>query len=116
MMPTYEAPAPLSPNTIYFEMDSAHVGDRFGIWVTTPPDYTRNAGKRYPVLYVTDGNTNALLAAAASFLLLRDHVRPMRPFVQVCVGFADNDPSRRVARYNRDFNPPGEPHSSRMEE
>jgi predicted alpha/beta superfamily hydrolase len=107
--------APLSPNTVYFEMDSSHVADRFGVWVTTPPGYERRADQHYPVVYVTDGNTNALLAVAASFLLLGDHLRPVRPFLQVCIGYTDNDVSRRWIRRNRDFIPPGEPVPARLE-
>jgi len=107
--------AVLSPNSVYFEIDSAYVGDRFGISVITPPDYESKPG-RFPAIYVTDGNTNALLAAAVSFLLLGDHLRPMRSFVQVCIGFADVDLARRLINRNRDFIPPGEPLSPRIEQ
>lgn len=105
----------LSPATSYFEIESAHVGDRFAIWVTLPPRYGRREGEHHPVVYVTDGNTNALLAAAAGFLVLGDHLRPMRPFVQVCIGYADGTTGERLARRNRDFLPPGEPFSSGQE-
>lgn len=99
----------LSPATTYFEIESSHVGDRFAIWVTLPPRYGRRDGERHPVVYVTDGNTNALLAAAASFLVLGDHLRPLRQFVQVCIGYAGGTTGERLARRNRDFLPPGEP-------
>jgi predicted alpha/beta superfamily hydrolase len=101
----------LSPSTSYFEMTSVHVGDRFAIWVTLPPRYGRKVGGRHSVIYMTDGNTNALLAAAAGFLVLGDHLRPMRQFVQVCIGYADGTTGDRLARRNRDFLPPGEPFS-----
>lgn len=111
-----ESPAPLSPNTVYFEIDSSFTGDRYGIWVILPPAYTRKADQSFPALYVTDGNTNALLAAAASFLLFGDHLRPVRPFVQVCIGFADDkDIGARFVRRARDFVPPGERFASRLE-
>lgn len=106
----------LSPSSTYFEVDSSHVGDRFGIWVTLPPRYGRKAGERHPVVYVSDGNTNALLAAAAGFLVLGDHLRPMRQFVQVCIGYAGGTTAERLARRNRDFLPPGEPFSTTQED
>ena len=105
----------LSPATTYFEIDSGHVGDRFGIWITLPPRYGRNKDARHPVIYVTDGNTNALLAAAAAYLVSGDHLRPVRDFVQVCIGYADGDAAQRLARRNRDFLPPGEPYSQTQE-
>lgn len=105
----------LSPSTSYFELDSAYVGDRFGIWITLPPRYGRRSDERHPVVYVTDGNTNALLAAAAGFLVLGDHLRPMRQFTQVCIGYAGGTAAERLARRNRDFLPPGEPYSATQE-
>jgi uncharacterized protein len=105
----------LSPSTSYFELDSALVGDRFGIWITLPPRYGRKGGERHPVIYVTDGNTTALLAAAAGFLVLGDHLRPVRQFVQVCIGYAGGTQAERLARRNRDFLPPGEPYSTTQE-
>jgi uncharacterized protein len=101
----------LAPGTLYFEIASAQVGDRFAIWITLPPGYEREADELFPVIYVTDGNTNALLASAAAFLVAGDHLRPVRPFVQVCIGYADDDVGRRFIRRNRDFLPPGEPFS-----
>lgn len=109
--PDDEARGALSPSTSYFEIDSAHVGDRFGIWINLPPRYGRRSGERHPLVYVTDGNTNALLAATAGFLVLGDHLRPMRSVVQVCIGFAGGTTAERLARRNRDFLPPGEPYS-----
>jgi predicted alpha/beta superfamily hydrolase len=103
--------ARLSPNTSYFELDSRHVGDRFGIWITLPPRYEREARAPYSVVYVTDGNTSALIAAAAAFLVLGDHLRPARGFVQVCIGYTEEDVGRRMIRRNRDFLPPDEPYS-----
>jgi uncharacterized protein len=99
----------LAPGTIYFELDSTHVGDRFAIWITLPPGYDRKPAQAYPVVYVTDGNTSALLASAAAFLVAGDHLRPARPFVQVCIGYADENQGQRFVRRNRDFIPPGEP-------
>ena len=104
----------LSRDTVYFELDSVHVKDRFGIWVTTPSGYARTSERRYPVLYMSDGNTNAVIAAAASYLLMGDHLRPMQPFIQVSIGYTDDDPGRRFVRRNRDFTPPREPFSERM--
>ena len=81
----------------------------------TPPTYSRRIDEAFPVIYVTDGNTNAVVATAASYLVLGDHLRPTRPFIQVCVGYADGDAGQRFVRRNRDFIPPGEPFSPMME-
>ena len=57
-MPDLQQP-PLAvtlPRTDYFELDSAHVGDRFAVWVTTPVYYDRDPDVRFPAIYVTDGN------------------------------------------------------------
>ena len=106
-------PGPVLPETRYFELDSEAVGDRFGIWVTLPPGY--RPGATFPVVYVLDGNTCATVAAAAFHLLLGDHLRPMRRFVQVGIGYPDDDVGDRWIRRNRDFLPPGEPYPDFME-
>jgi predicted alpha/beta superfamily hydrolase len=106
----------IAPNTVYFELDSQHVGDRFAIWVILPRGYGRERSGAFPVIYVTDGDSNALLAAAASYLVFGDHLRPIRTALQVCIGYVDKDPGRRFVRRNRDFTPPGEnlaPHLER---
>ena len=105
----------LGTDSHYFELESAHVGDRFAIWAMMPPSYARRTDRAFPVIYVTDGNTNAVIATAAASLLLGDHLRPTRPFIQICIGYADDDVGRRFVRRNRDFIPPGEPFSPMTE-
>ena len=105
----------LSPSTSYFEIDSVHAGDRYAIWITLPPRYGRASHERHPVVYVTDGNTNALVAAAAAYLVSGDRLRPTRGFVQVCIGYASGNAGQRLAKRNRDFLPPGEPYSTVQE-
>ncbi|GAA1718202.1 alpha/beta hydrolase-fold protein [Kribbella yunnanensis] len=94
-------------NTDYFEIDSAAVGGRFGIWVTTSPNYADDE-ERYPALYVTDGNFSVGQTAPLA-VMQSDVLLPIAPYLQVTVGYtgAEADDWSRVR--NRDLVPPGEP-------
>jgi predicted alpha/beta superfamily hydrolase len=96
------------PNTQLFEVDSAIVGARFAVWVTTPPLYGREGDRTYPVLYTPDGNGAAPMTAPRIQLLRSDPINPIEPFVQVCVGYAGEDAERTLAVRARDLLPPGE--------
>ncbi|TWS19380.1 alpha/beta hydrolase [Tsukamurella asaccharolytica] len=97
------------PSTTYFEVDSAIVGARFGIWVTTPPRYDLELDAVYPVIFQPDGNAAVAMTAPAT-ALLRDHpVAPIQPFIQVGVGYRGVDAARWLAVRARDLLPPGEP-------
>jgi predicted alpha/beta superfamily hydrolase len=97
------------PNTRYFEVDSRQVGGRFGVWVTTPPTYERTANQRFPAIYLPDGNLAAPQTAASLALLPFDPIHPIRPFIEVCVGYAGDEAARMLAVRARDLLPPGEP-------
>lgn len=106
-----EVEAPMSsvlPTTKYFEIDSERVGARFGVWVTLPPRYDVE-DVSYPVIYQPDGNKAAPTTAAAHGLLRDDPINPIRPFIQVCVGYPGADARRMLAVRARDLLPPGEP-------
>jgi predicted alpha/beta superfamily hydrolase len=96
------------PHTRYFEVDSKQIGARFAVWVTTPPTYEADPNRRYPAIYLPDGNLAAPQTAASHALLAFDPIHPIRPFIGVCVGYAGEDAARILAVRARDLLPPGE--------
>ncbi|MDT9601014.1 alpha/beta hydrolase [Sphingosinicella rhizophila] len=96
------------PNTDYFEIDSVRAGARYAIWVTRPAHYERQSGKRFPVVYMPDGNGAAPQTAPRIELLASDPINPIRQFIQVCVGYTGADADRSLAVRARDLLPPGE--------
>jgi len=110
-MPLIESNPLLSsilPFTQYFELYSNNVGARFAIWVTVPPDYAAHPDRRYPVIYLTDGNV-AVPQTATYQLLTLDPIYPIRPFINVGVGYAGEDAHYQLALRARDLRPPDEP-------
>lgn len=106
-----EATADLSsvlPTTRYFEIDSAAAGARFAVWVTLPLLYDRE-DTAYPLVFQPDGNKAAPSTASAYGLLRDDPINPIKPFIQVCVGYPAQDAGRLLAVRARDLLPPGEP-------
>ncbi|WP_435120897.1 alpha/beta hydrolase [Amycolatopsis thermoflava] len=95
-------------STEYFEMESASVGARFAIWVTTSPAYARDEQVAYPVLYVTDGNFSVGQTAPLA-VMQGDLALPIAPYLQVTVGYAGDDAQDWTRVRNRDLVPPGEP-------
>lgn len=100
--------ASVLPATQYFEIDSEYAGARFGVWVTLPLLYERE-DVSYPLIYQTDGNKAVATTAPAFGLLRDDPINPIRPFIQVCVGYVREDAHRMLAVRARDLLPPGEP-------
>ncbi len=96
-------------STDYFELDSAHVGDRFAIWVTKPVDYDRDASTRFPAIYVTDGNTSAAMLAPYAAHTAFDLIGAFQPYVQVTVGYAPDKAADWLTLRNRDLVPADEP-------
>lgn len=99
----------MMPGTRYFEVESATVGTRFGVWVTTPPRYDLELDATYPVIFQSDGNVAAAMTAPALALLRDDPVIPIQPFIQVSVGYTGEEAQRELAVRARDLLPPGEP-------
>lgn len=97
------------PNTTFFEVDSAVVGGRFGIWVTVPPEYGLNDVQAYPVIYVLDGNWAAGLLAPLAQLVSYDPLDSYTPYLQVSVGYAGPEAAQETTLRIRDLIPPGEP-------
>jgi predicted alpha/beta superfamily hydrolase len=94
-------------NTEYFEIESAIVGARFAVWVTTPPGYGADPNRAYPAIYMPDGNLATALTAPINFL--EDMIEPKLPYVQVSIGYTMNDMASIMILRNRDLLPPGEP-------
>ncbi|WP_225844154.1 alpha/beta hydrolase [Streptomyces albus] len=101
--------AAMLPGTRYFELKSEAVGAQFGVWVTTPPRYESETERRYPAIYQPDGNLTAPQTASAMQMLRDDPINPVRPFIQVSVGYIGEDTTRLLAVRARDLLPPGEP-------
>lgn len=95
-------------STEYFEMDSASVGARFAIWVTTSPTYGQDEEATYPAVYVTDGNYSVGQTAPLA-VMQGDPALPIAPYLQVTVGYAGEDAQDWARVRNRDLVPPGEP-------
>jgi uncharacterized protein len=97
------------PSTDYFEVDSAHVGGRFAIWVTRPVDYERSADTRYPAVYVTDGNVSAAMLAPYAEHTAFDLISAFQPYLQVTIGYTADQAGDWLTLRNRDLVPAGEP-------
>jgi predicted alpha/beta superfamily hydrolase len=95
-------------NTRYFEIDSVLAGARFAVWITTPPLYERETTQRYPAIYLPDGNISAPQTVPSNEMLRFDPIHPIRPFIQVSVGYAGEDAARMLAVRARDLLPPHE--------
>ena len=93
-------------DTDYFEIRS-RAGHDYGIWVTTPPGYTR-ADTRAPAVYVLDGNW-AVGLTAPLIVTQMDPMQRIQPYIQVSVGYAGEEAQDWDRLRNRDFVPPGEP-------
>lgn len=109
-MPLIESNPLLSsilPFTRYFELYSNYVRARFAIWVTVPPDYATYPDRRYPVIYLMDGNV-AVPQIALYQLLTLDPIYPIHPFIHVGVGYVGEEAHYPLAFRARDLLPPGE--------
>ena len=87
----------------YFPIDSAAVGRRFHIYVRLPADYATQPERRYPVVYLLDGDSLfPILAANHLFLTYDDGLAEA-----IVVGIAYGGFGPEVNRRNIDFTPPG---------
>lgn len=103
--------ATLLPNTKYFEFDSKCVGSTLAIWVTTPSGYDESVERQYPVIFTPDGGLMApisipFVAALSGGSTGGDVVNPVKPYIQVTIGYCGpEDFSFRL----RDLLPKDEP-------
>ncbi|MEB3247823.1 MAG: alpha/beta hydrolase-fold protein [Merismopediaceae bacterium] len=75
--------------------------------MTVPPDYATYPDRRYPVIYLMDGNV-AVPQIALYQLLTLDPIYPIRPFIHVGVGYVGEEAHYPLAFRARDLLPPGE--------
>lgn len=101
------------PATRFFTISSKRVGATFGIWVTVPPQYYLR-DVEFPILYVTDANMQVALTAPLGLAMSVDPVRPVRPFIQVAIGYIGEDVANFIRVRNRDLVPPREPYPTQM--
>lgn len=99
------------PDTEYFEM-TAQSGHRYAVWVTTPPGYAEST-EPLPVIYVVDGNW-AVGLTAPLIVTQSDPFLSVAPYIQVSVGYADEEAADWAQVRNRDLVPPGERVSDEM--
>jgi len=96
-----------------FTLRSEIVGGAFAVWVTVPPgDGAGDAA--LPVLYVADGNTQLAITAPTGSLMMMHETSPIRPFIQVTIGYLGDDARNFLKVRNRDLVPPGEPFPHQM--
>ncbi|OZE79197.1 alpha/beta hydrolase [Rhodococcoides fascians] len=94
------------PDTEYLEVESRS-GNRYGIWITTPPGYEESS-ESVPLVYVLDGNWTVGFTAPL-IVTQRDPYLSIAPYIQVTVGYAGDEASDWARLRNRDLVPPGEP-------
>jgi predicted alpha/beta superfamily hydrolase len=100
--------ASMFPGMRYFEVDSVRAGARYAIWVVTPTGYDKEPARRFPAVYMPDGNGMApFLSSLANTEL--EQMDALQPTIQICVGYAGEDVSRALAVRARDLLPPHEP-------
>jgi predicted alpha/beta superfamily hydrolase len=105
--PTAPAPAEAAPFEIersaVLELASARLGRTYEIYVKTPPGYDRpeNAGRRYPVLYLTDGPYTFQVASGVSRVPFNQG--RLEEFVLVGLSYARGEVAR--ASRTRDYTP-----------
>lgn len=96
------------PDTEYLEV-TAQSGHRYGVWVTTPPEYLDSTDSM-PLIYVMDGNF-AVGLTAPLIVAQADPYLTIARYIQVSVGYAGSEASDWARLRNRDLVPPGEPAS-----
>ncbi|WP_341946915.1 alpha/beta hydrolase-fold protein [Microbacterium sp. LWH11-1.2] len=98
-------------DTEYLEV-TARSGNRYGVWVTTPPGYAESADP-LPLIYVVDGNF-AVGLTAPLIVTQADPYLTVAPYIQVSIGYAGEEAAQWAQLRNRDLVPPGEPVSDEM--
>lgn len=100
--------ASMFPHTRYFEIASEKADARYAIWVTTPIAYDRDPQRKFPTIFMPDGNRNSSLAASVCDLSDWDLMDRFEPTIQVCIGYTEEDADRALAVRARDLLPPKE--------
>jgi predicted alpha/beta superfamily hydrolase len=113
-------PSLLIPSTQFFEVTSAIAGVTYGVWVSTPPGYDPAGAQHYPAIFAPDGNlfapvTIPYLPLLCKSILTGDVMHPIRPYLQVTIGYVGAEALDPTTRF-RDLLPPGEPVPSHFAE
>jgi uncharacterized protein len=88
----------------YHRLDSARLGRPLHVYVRLPADYEAQPDRRYPVVYLLDGDSLFPLLAAGHLFLTIDDRLPEAIIVGIAYGGFDPDVNRR----SLDFTPPGD--------
>ena len=86
----------------YFPLESRAVGRRFHVYVRLPADYGAQRERRYPTVYLLDGDSLFPILAANHLFLTYDDNLPEA----IVVGIAYGGFGPEVNRRNIDFTPP----------
>lgn len=89
-------------NGDYFRHESKEVGRPFHIYVRLPMDYTANPAKKYPVVYLLDGDTLFPILATNHLFLHFDEELPEA--IVVGIAYGSFDPA--INRRDYDFSAP----------
>jgi predicted alpha/beta superfamily hydrolase len=88
------SPAPFPPHTIPNSqlrvLPATSAGRHYQLHISLPPHYARDAGRRYPVVYVTDAYWDFVKIDAMRGSLVFDKVVP--EFIVVGLGYAGDNP------------------------
>jgi predicted alpha/beta superfamily hydrolase len=90
----------------YFPIDSKAVGRRFHIYVRLPEDYAKAPGKRYPIVYLLDGDSAFPMLAPEHLFLHYDEGLEEAIVVGIAYGSFDPKVNKRDVDY-LDEAPPG---------
>jgi len=83
-------------HTEIVELDSAETGRKYELWVALPPSFEKEPKRRYPTLYLLDGQWDFTLVRALAGGLLFDQVAP--EFVIVGITYGGQNPNYGVLR------------------
>ena len=79
----------------YFAIDSREAGHRYHVYVRTPEGYDENPAKRYPIVYLLDGDSLFALLAPTQLFLHYDDELPEALVVGIAYGSFDPPQNRR---------------------
>jgi len=102
--PVEQPPAPTGPapdqvtleHTEIVRLDSAETGRSYELWIALPPSFEKEPARRYPTLYLLDGQWDFTLVRALAGGLLFDQVAP--EFLIVGITYGGEHPNYGVLR------------------
>lgn len=79
----------------YFAIDSAEAGHRYHIYIRTPEGYDENPGRRYPIVYLLDGDSLFPMLAPSQLFIHYDDGLPDVLVVGIAYGSFEAPQNRR---------------------